>query len=61
MIYYVGGKYKEAKCMDKSKLGDILANAGNVAKEHINKSKDAAIRSMVQNESRRYLEYEIEF
>lgn len=35
--------------MDKNKLGDILVNAGHVAKEHINKSKDAAIRSMDQN------------
>lgn len=35
--------------MDKNKLGDILANAGHVAKEHINKSKDAALRSMDQN------------
>lgn len=35
--------------MDKNKLGDILVNAGHAAKEHINKSKDAAIRSMDQN------------
>lgn len=40
--------------MEKKKIGSFLINAGNTAKGIINKSKDAVVQTMDQNEDGKF-------